>query len=116
MAFLGTTQPQNLAGYYDTCTMGGVTLNVTGSAVYNVPYPCSGGTLPGGTETFTMKSCVKPGHVAKLRRKLRNVNARSEEHCILRPQVVDCHHSMGLQLGWASCEGAWLALSNFLGT
>ena len=57
MAFLGTTQPQNLAGYYDTCTMGGVTLNVTGSAVYNVPYPCSGGTLPGGTETFTMNSC-----------------------------------------------------------
>ena len=57
MAFLGTTQPQNLAGYYNACTMGGVSLNVTGSVAYNVPYPCAGGGILDNKDTFKMDSC-----------------------------------------------------------
>lgn len=45
MAFLGTA----LASYYSTCTP--ISLNVTGSVAYNVPYPCA------GDGTFTMDTC-----------------------------------------------------------
>ena len=57
MAFLGTTQPLSLAGYYNTCTMGGMSLNIAGSVAYNVPYPCAGGAVPGSKDTFTMDTC-----------------------------------------------------------
>ena len=55
MNFLGLTQPQNLAGYYQTCTMQNLQLDTAGSTAYNIPFPCSG-KMPDGT-TFDTSTC-----------------------------------------------------------
>ncbi len=55
MQFLGSTQPQNLAGMFNACTMGQLRLDASNSKAFNVPFPCQGNTSDG--TKFGTTSC-----------------------------------------------------------
>ena len=57
MSYLGTSLPQNLAGFLGTCTMGNVQLDLSNSAAFKIPFPCSGGNASNGT-AFTTNTCL----------------------------------------------------------
>jgi len=55
MNFIGNTWPQNLASFFQTCSMQNTELDTSGSVSFNIPFPCSG-KLADGTN-FDTRTC-----------------------------------------------------------
>lgn len=53
--YLSITQPINMAGLYDSCSMGNTQVDAANSIVVNVPFPCQGTTSDGSS--FNTSTC-----------------------------------------------------------